>query len=188
MRRIAVLALLPLMLAACDKAAEAPEVAETAAAVPAAAADLMLDLQATGIVVPAQGGAEQLDIPFGSARAAAEATIAAVAGEVQSRGENAECGAGPMQMTEYARLTLNFQDDKFVGWFARAPYVPELPRAEMLADPAVALVNGSTLGEEFTIGAISGNPAAPIISGLFANAEDTAAVEALWAGTNCLFR
>ena len=184
MRRIAVLALLPLMLAACDKAAEAPEVAETAAAVPAAAADLMLDLQATGIVVPAQGGAEQLDIPFGSARAAAEATIAAVAGEVQSRGTNAECGAGPMQMTEYSRLTLNFQDDKFVGWFARAPYVPQLPRKEMLADPAVALVTGSTLGEEFTIGAKGG----PIISGLFAGAEDTAAVEALWAGTNCLFR
>ena len=107
-----------------------------------------------------------------------------MAGEVQSRGENAECGAGPMQMTEYSRLTLNFQDDKFVGWFARAPYVPQLPRKEMLADPAVALVAGSTLGEEFTIGA----KGAPIISGLFAGAEDTAAVEALWAGTNCLFR
>ena len=186
MRRIAVLALLPLLLAACNNAAEAPEAAETAAAAPAA--DLMLDLQATGIVVPAQGGAEQLDIPFGSARAAAEATIASVAGAVQSRGENAECGAGPMQMTEYARLTLNFQDNKFVGWFARAPYVPELPRSEMLADPAVALVDGSTLGEEFTIGAVGGAAGSPVISGLFADVQDTAVVEALWAGTNCLFR
>ena len=185
MRRIAVLAALPLLLAACNEAAEVPEAAETAAA---PAEDLMLDLQATGIVVPAQGGAEQLDIPFGSTRAAAEATIASVAGEVADRGENAECGAGPMQMTEYARLTLNFQDDKFVGWFARAPYVPELPRSEMLADPAVALVDGSTLGEEFTIGAVGGAAGGPMISGLFAEAQDTAAVEALWAGTNCLFR
>ena len=54
----------------------------------------------------------------------------------------------------------------------------------MLTDPAVTLVDGSTLGEEFTIGATGG----PIISGLFAGVEDTAPVEALWAGTNCLFR
>lgn len=181
MRRVAFLAMFPLLLAACNEEAEAPEAAETAAA---PAPDLMLDLQATGIVVPAQGGAEQLDIPFGSTRAAAEATIASVAGAVESRGANAECGAGPMQMTEYARLTLNFQDDKFVGWFARAPYVPDMPRADMLADPAVALVDGSTLGEEFTIGTAGG----PLISGLFADAAETAAVEALWAGTNCLFR
>ena len=56
MRRYAVFAILPLLLTACNEAAEAPEVVETAA-VPAV--DLMLDLQATGIVVPAQGGAEQ---------------------------------------------------------------------------------------------------------------------------------
>lgn len=182
MRRFAVFAVLPLMLAACQQAAEAPEEAADTAAAPAE--DATLDLQATGIVIPAQGGAEQLDIPFGSARAAAEATLGSVVGAVRERGENGECGAGPMQVTQYEGLVLLFQDDKLVGWSARSPYVPELTRAEMLADPLVARVEGSTLGEEFTIG----NPALPLISGLFAGAEDGAAVETLWAGANCVAR
>jgi len=180
MRRSAAFSAL-LLLAACQQAGEASEAAETAVA---PGQDATLDLQATGIVVPAQGGAEQLDVPFGSARAAAEASIGSVAGAVIRRGENGECGVGPMQMTEYDALVLNFQDDKLVGWSARAPYVPQLKRAEMLADPAVALVEASTLGEEFTIGA----GGAPMIAGLFSGAEDGAAVETLWAGANCVFR
>ncbi len=178
MRRLALVTML--MLAACQQAADAPDTAETAAA---PAADATLDLQASGIVIPAQGGAEQLDLPFGSTRAASEASIGSVAGAAKHRGENAECGEGPMQMTEFDGLTLLFQDDKLAGWSARAPYVPELTRAEMLADPAVKPVEGSTLGEEFTIGLGD-----EVISGLFAGADDGAAVETLWAGGACVFR
>lgn len=180
MRRLAAFAVLPLLLAACQQEAKAPEVVETVAPSP----DATLDLQATGIVVPAQGRAEQLDVPFGSTRAAAEASIASVAGTQKGRSENAECDAGPSQTTEYDGLALSFQEEKLVGWTARAPYVPELSRAEMLADAGVELVNGSTLGEEFTIGEAS----LPLISGLFAGAEDAAKVETLWAGTTCIFR
>ena len=184
MRRLVILAVLPMLLTACQQAAEAPEGEAVAAETAAPAEDATLDLQATGIVIPAQGGAGQLDIPFGSGRAAAEASIGSVAGAVERRGENGECGAGPMQITEYDALVLHFQQDKLVGWSASAPYVPQLTRAEMLADPAVALLEGSTLGEEFTIGTEGG----PVISGLFTGADDNAAVETLWSGASCVFR
>lgn len=173
-----------LALAACNPSAEEPAgSAETATQEGAPASDATLDLQATGIVVPAQGGADQLDVPFGSTRAAAEASLGSVAGAVTERGENAECGAGPLEMTHYDGLVLLFSEDKLAGWSATAPYVPPLTRAEMLADPAVKRIEGSTLGEEFTIGLGS-----EVISGLFAGAEDGAAVETLWAGANCVFR
>lgn len=180
MRHFAFLAL-PLMLAACN--AEAP-VAEDNTAVAEPAAEASLDLQATGLIVPAQNGFEQLDVPFGSMRVATEATLANVLGEMMDQGENAECEAGPLQFATYEGLTLYFQEDQFVGYNARAPFVPVLSRAEMLADPGVVPVVGSTLGEEFTIGAEGG----PQISGLFTGAADDAAVETLWAGTNCIFR
>jgi hypothetical protein len=183
MRRSAALAAFTLALAGCGGAADAPDSAEPEA-LATVAEQVTLDLQATGIIIPAQGALEQLEVPFGSARGPAEATLGAVAGAVVERGVNGECGAGPMEMTQFDGLVLNFQDDAFVGWSATAPYVPDLPRGEMLGDPAVALVEGSTLGEEFTIGDAGG----PMISGLFAGSGDGAAVETLWAGTNRVFR
>jgi hypothetical protein len=179
MRRLSVFAA-ALLVTACGGEPAAPEAAETAQS---PAPDATLDLEASGIVVPAQGGAEQLDVPFGSTRAAAEASIGSVAGAVQERGANAECGAGPLEFTTYDGLVLLFAEGSFAGWSATSPYVPQISRAEMLADPAVTLVEGSTLGEEFTIG---GGQA--VISGLFTSAEGGAEVETLWAGQACVFR
>ena len=182
-------AILPLAMAACTPPTE--EEAEQAAAEQEEAdaaqqlEEATLDLRADGIIIPAQAGFEQFSVPFGSNRAATETTLASVLGEVRERGENAECGAGPMQMTTYDGMVLNFQDDKLVGYFAREPYVPELTRAEMLADPMVTRMEDSTLGEEFTIGNADSETA---ISGLFTGTEDDADIEALWAGANCLFR
>ncbi len=182
MRRLACLAFLaiPLMLAACS-----PEPAEDAAPPADAAeplADATLDLQATGIMVPPQAGFEQLAVPFGSMRAATEATLGNVLGAaIGTHDGNGDCA---LQTTQYEGLTLAFNaDGQFVGYFARVPYVPAMTRAEMLADPQVALAQESTLGEEFAIG--SGDA---VISGLFAGEADDAAVEALWAGENCIFR
>ncbi|TIX50289.1 hypothetical protein [Alteraurantiacibacter aquimixticola] len=189
--------LLPvLLLAACGQSGEGgasgAEPDGEAAVSDAVAADEaslgpkdMIDLQASGITVPAQDGDETLEVPFGSLREATEATLAGVLGDVLSRQEYEECPGGPLAVTEYAGLSLTFnEDDRFVGWFARAPYTPADSRSAMLAADGVMLEEDSTLGEEFTIG----DPAGPIISGLFAGEGDDAAVEALWAGTNCIFR
>ena len=143
----------------------------------------VLDLQASGIIVPPQGGFEQLEVPFGSSRIGTEATLENVLGEpVDSRSVTGDCWLAQVQ---YAGLTVNFDGaGEFVGYYATAPFVWELTRAEMLDDPQVVLIEDSTLGEEFTIGP----PQGAAIAGLFAGEEDGAEVEALWAGDNCIMR
>lgn len=175
---------LPLALAACGDAPgddgmdTAPDAAETAAPME----DAAIDLQGTGIVIPAQSGFEELAVPFGSARAPTEATLGNVLGTaLDESAEPNDCG---LTFTSYDGVTLNFRDDEFVGYYAEAPYVPEITRAELLAGENVNLVEDSTVGEEFTIGAAEG----PDIAGLFSGAEDGASVQALWAGENCIAR
>ena len=175
-----------LVLCACDAGITSDEIATppTADAAPELGPKDSIDLQAGGLAVPAQDGDEVLEVPFGSMRAAAEATLADVLGEVVSRTENAECGAGPLQLTQYNGLTLNFQDGRLVGWFARDPYLPTALRDELLAGDGIVMVPESTLGEEFEIG----DPPGAAISGVFASEDSDAKVTGLWAGTNCLFR
>lgn len=181
--RLAYLALPLFALAACSQepAAEADAPA-TEAAEPLA--DATLDLQATGIIIPAQNGFEQLDVPFGSMRAPTEATLANVLGASTEtfgavEGET-DCR---LDGTSFEGISVSFSEEGFVGYYATAPYVPQLTRAEMLADAGVSLVADSSLGEEFTIG-----EGEQIISGLFSGAGDDAVVEALWAGENCIAR
>lgn len=142
-----------------------------------------LDLEAAGIIIPPQDGFEQLDVPFGSSRIGTEATLANVLGDpVASYEADGDCG---LARVEFEGLTINFDKaNEFVGYYATAPFVPKLSRAEMLADEQVTPVQDSTLGEEFLIGDASG----PVIAGLFASAEDSAPVSSLWAGENCIFR
>ncbi|MFB0611181.1 hypothetical protein [Aurantiacibacter poecillastricola] len=180
MRRFAFLAI-PLMLAACDDGLGEdmePEAVETEAPLE----DAALDLQGVGIVIPAQSGFEELAVPFGSARAPTEATLGNVLGSaVDESADPDDCG---LTFTEYDGVTLNFRDGQFVGYWAEAPYVPETTRGELLADENVSMVEDSTVGEEFTIGAAEG----PDIAGLFDGEGDDAGVEALWAGENCIVR
>lgn len=176
---------LPLFaLAACTPGEDAPTEDAAAGGEDTAAVmeDAVLDLQATGIVVPEQNGFEELAAPFGSNRAATEATLGNILGEVIGTYE----GGGDcwLKLTDYRGVQLAFNDeDEFVGYYAEEPYVPELSRAEMLSDPAVELFEESTLGEEFTIG-----DGEAVISGIFSGEEDTAIVESLWAGETCVFR
>lgn len=183
MRRLALLAL-PLMLVACGDApgeggqgiAPEPPTAEQALA------EAALELQGTGIVIPAQAGFEELAVPFGSARAPTEATLGNVLGTaIDETAEPDDCG---LTYTAYDGLTLYFRNDEFVGYRAEAPYVPDTTRAQMLADENISLVENSSLGEEFVIGAAEG----PDIAGMFTGAGDDAEVEALWAGETCIAR
>ncbi len=181
MRSIAVAALASgLLLAGCGVDPDAvPPGEEPPAAVNESPASL--DLEASGIIVPAQGGFERLDIPFGSSRLGTEATLQNVLGKPVAAGSTNDCGLNAVQ---FDGLTVQFRDDKFVGYYATAPFVPELTRAEMLADSQVAPIEDSTLGEEFIIG----DPQGPSIAGLFAGAQADAPVSSLWAGENCIAR
>lgn len=182
MRRLLAAMLLPVVLSACQPADEG-DGTQAAGQASEAPAQTALDLQPTGIVIPAQGGFEELTVPFGSNRAATETTLGAVLGEPTQRSAMDECPVGPVMTTSYEGMVLTFQDDAFVGYQARAPYMPGTTRAEMVADPMVSLVDGSSLGEEFTIG-----EGETLISGLFDGAGDDARIETLWAGANCIFR
>lgn len=173
--------LAPLLLAACSEAAD-----EQGADAPAEAgnpyANAALDLQGTGIVVPAQEGFEELALPFGSGRIPTEATLGNVLGTAldESHDPN-DCG---LTWTRYEGVTLSFRDDVFVGYSAEPPYSEIGTRAQLLADPNITMVEGSTLGEEFMIGQAEG----PVISGTFDGTADDAGVTNLWAGENCIAR
>ena len=136
MRNMTALAMIG-VLAACKPAPEKAPVATEATAppVPEAKADgpsaattaVSLDGEGLRFIDKRSGKASLL--AFGVPRAQAEAALANVAGQQDDRSTNDECGAGPMQFTRYDAMTLNFQDDKFVGWFrgnepGAAAYVP----------------------------------------------------------------
>ncbi|MWV28264.1 hypothetical protein [Aurantiacibacter rhizosphaerae] len=186
MRRLALIAL-PLMLAACGDAPDGSADDITAADDGAMGednpmADATLELQGTGIVIPAQSGFEELAVPFGSARAPTEATLGNVLGRAVDETDTPnDCG---LTYTAYEGLSLNFRDGQFVGYWAEPPYVPETTRAAMLADENIRMVEDSTVGPEFVMGAEE----VPDIGGLFTGEGDDASVQALWAGENCIAR
>ena len=128
---------------------------------------------------------------FNAGRAEVETAAAAAFGEEGLKGKNEECGAGPVEMVQYANgLTLNFQDGKFVGWLARpgsedAPgsvataggVSPGDPAAEAEAMPGYEAMADSTLDGEFSTS-----------DGIGGFTDETSGVVGLYAGTNCFFR
>ncbi|MBJ7441442.1 MAG: hypothetical protein JHD35_20820 [Sphingopyxis sp.] len=201
MRKVTTLFMIGL-LAACKPAADkAPADAEPAAPpIPAAKADgpaaattaVSLDGEGLRFVDKSSGKASLL--AFGVPRAQAEAALANVAGKEDDRSTNDECGAGPMQFTRYDAMTLNFQDDKFVGWFlGNEPGAAAFStisgiaigttRAKAGESVSIIDVEDSTLGEEFSIGAGEN-----VVGGMFAAPGDAAKIDALFAGVNCFFR
>lgn len=178
-----VIAFTLLALAACSGAETAtgeankavPDRADSAPVAPASA-----QLTTTGITLT--GDVEPHPVPFGTDRSATEVELVPLLGEPSSRDSNPECGAGPMEFSHYAGLTLNFQQGKFVGWSANAaPWLPGETRGEMAGK--IEMMKDSTLGHEFTMG-----EGEQIVSGLFDGEGPDARVSDMWAGTNCIFR
>jgi len=137
---------------------------------------LMLDAQ--GI----EHTASQTRLDFGRAQDGVIDSISRVLNErPASITTNAECGAGPVTAAAWPDgLTLNFQQDAFVGWVNSDPELDVAggfragqPRVEM---PQVSF-QVTTLGSEFSRSDVSG-----ILT------EDDARVRLLWAGTTCFFR
>lgn len=130
---------------------------------------------------------------FAAGKTEVEAALARTLGKPLRSGTNQECGAGPMVFTDFAGgLTVHFQDDRLVGWNWHAPQDGDVdpvgtvrlagtiqlgnPRSVVAAAPGFALVEGSTLGEEFALGEMIGG---------FIEGD---AIGMLYAGTQCFFR
>lgn len=140
------------------------------------------------LVVAATGSTRLLS--FGMDSSAVLAALTRALGEPASRGANEECGAGAMAFAAFdGGLSTNFQAGRFVGWSARASGSPHTlttmsgigvgSTRAALDSVYTAKVGESSLGEEFSAGALSG-----VLDGKGASARITN----LWAGTNCIAR
>lgn len=130
------------------------------------------------------------DLKFGLGQAEAVRILAEdyeVAGKAST---NAECGAGPIDFVEWpSGLSTLFQEGKFVGWSlnrraTRGPTTmagirPGSTRAELVAAYSGVKIEETTLGQEFDAGGLYG-----ILDG----AGPDAKIDAMWAGTSCVFR
>jgi hypothetical protein len=130
---------------------------------------------------------------FAAGQREVETALAKALGPALRSGSNNECGAGPVTFTDFAGgLTVHFQETRLVGWNWHLAQDGDTPpsgvvklagevqvgseRALAEAAPGYALVEGSTLGEEFALGEAIGG---------FTKDDK---VEMLYAGTQCFFR
>lgn len=125
---------------------------------------------------------------FGSTRAEVEALATQAFGEMPTKSSNEECGAGPMDFSQYGPLQVAFQDGKFAGWFLRTGegvvtsdgVRPGISIEELRKERLVQELNTTLEGEfQYTTadyGTITG----------FADEDGT--VTALQAGVSCFFR
>ncbi len=175
-----VICALALAVLASSCTAEAPSPLEREAASVEASEQGKINLGGSGLTV---SGTEYI---FSTERARLETALTGILGEPESRLTNQECGAGEMQFTVFnGGFTVNFQNDRFVGWFtdeANDLVVTEAgigvgaDSAAATSAAGYAKVDGSTLGEEFALGERMG--------GFMENDR----VSGLYAGTNCFFR
>lgn len=177
-----------LALTGCDSGAvPSPAERQQGQAMPQAIAANAVELRSEGLAA----GSEAFF--FAAGQAEVEAALARALGAPLRSGSNEECGAGPIIFTDFAGgLTAHFQEARLVGWnwhltqdgdrpatgivtLAGALQVGS-PRSIAEAAPGFAVVEGSTLGEEFALG--------DRIGGFIAGD----AVEMLYAGMQCFFR
>ena len=177
-----------LALAGCDSGTvPSPAQRQAGEAMPAPIAANAVELRSEGLAA----GSEAFF--FAAGQKEVETALAKVLGPVLRTGANNECGAGPFTFTDFAGgLTVHFQEGRMVGWkwyLAQDGDTPPTgtvklagdvqlgsPRSVAEAAPGFAMVEGSTLGEEFALGEAVGG---------FIKADK---VEMLYAGTQCFFR
>lgn len=178
------------VLAACGSAdsdtdADTATGGETSAPAGAEIAEGRAELRGDGLAI----GSETF--LFNAGRAEVTTAARRIFGGEGLQGTNEECGAGPVDSVQYANgLTLNFQDDKFVGWLARpgsedAPGTVETaggvspgdPKTDAEAMPGYSMMADSTLDGEFSTS-----------DGIGGFLDETSGVVGLYAGTNCFFR
>jgi len=182
------------------KAAPAAQVSgldQSASAKPDAStvAQIVIALDGEGLrLVNAETGSTRL-LAFGTDRVATETVLAAQLGPYDGRSSNDECGAGPIDFSNFGDFTVNFQEGLFVGWFLRngdknatlttmSGVGIGTKRSDMAKSVAFDMYDESSIGTEFhTGGAGPGG-----FSGLLESDAADARITDLWAGTNCIFR
>lgn len=185
-----------LLLAACSQesappAAEAPAKAEAGApgaSAPYAPTEALLEGDGFAFPNPGGGGTPR-KLSFGDSETEVVAFITGLRGAEPIRSANAECPAGPLAFAEWDdSLIVVFQDGKLVGWNLAVDGKPGyatlkgvhigLTRTELNAAAPGLEVQDSSLGPVFTLDGVTG-----VLGGPGPNAT----VDALWAGTICLF-
>jgi hypothetical protein len=140
-------------------------------------------LEGKGLRLAGAGSATELafDTPKDNVTAAIAKALGAPSDQ---HGVDFECGSGASDYVTWEnKLTVWFQDGRFVGWdskggLAGADGLAIGTARDRIAGPALE-VSQSSLGTEFTRAGISG---------LFASKAANAKVTALWAGATCIFR
>ncbi len=192
---LALSAVAALAVAACDRSATPAETVPAAA--PAEKAAVTEDgpgLSSGGLAVEAEGlrlfddaGAARA-IPFGTPQATAIAAVAAsVGGAAPEVTTNSECGAGPVQFTQFSNgLQMLFQNGAFQGWFVDKAGMTTVDgmgvgstRASLQSTRTIEMQADSTLGEEFDSGGVGG---------FLSDATPQGTVKGLYAGLSCFFR
>lgn len=176
-------------LAACGDGPEEP--AEPSAMTHPSTNPLIERFDDVKLVVDANGlGAYQQEpMRFGTSRDEVDATAAQAFGSAGEQSSNAECGAGPMEFSQYGPLQIAYQAGNFAGWFLRAGegvvtsdgIRPGVTTLVALKDERQVQQLDTTLDGEFQyttadFGTITG----------FADPDGT--ITALQAGVSCFFR
>lgn len=182
--RIWVIGLAALGLAACDSG-EVPSPAQqmenpVSADMGEAVDPSLVTLNGSGLTAGPEA------FYFAAGQSEVEASLARALGKPGEVMELGECGAGPMESATYAdSLTVNFQNGALVGWFLREGAANIVvsdglgigtAQADVEAMAGFAMIDGSTLGEEFVLG--------DELAGFF----EEGAVAMLYAGTQCFLR
>lgn len=148
-------------------------------------AETRLGLNGQGLVLTDANGVVTR-VKFGMSR---QQTMAALASRPEpGESTNSECGAGPIDFASWPDgLNLLFQEGKFQGWSLdeRADSL-RLTNGVRIGTTLARLrklgkvrLEKSTLGNEFTLGGVSG---------LVSSQRPTGKVTNLWAGLDCSFR
>ena len=103
---------LPLALAACGQSEPAAETAESVAPAGDPSAGALVVVNADGL------GAKGMEpLRFGAPREKVDAAIAKAFGSQPEASRNEECGAGPMEFSQFGPLQVGYLDGRLAGWF-----------------------------------------------------------------------
>lgn len=181
---LAALAALALLITGCSaEASNADEVGAGSDTNRRVTIELKFSFDGRGVLLSEEQGV----LPFGTPMAEFLAATEDEFGAPASIETNEECGAGPLEIAHYPnqKFTISFRDGAFVGWMNNevSDDFLSMRRNWLVREPNFTMIEGSSLGEEFSYG-----PKGESIHGLFKDASRNPAVISTWSGTNCIFR